>query len=90
MVNYLLFEDATGYALFDVVEAEDIGSALEKVQQSVTELKRFGKMVKVKAFVPFKSAEEALSNINDITEGACHSPSACDGELRHGRSGMMR
>ena len=26
-------------------------------------------MVKLKAFVPFKSAEEALANINDISEG---------------------
>ena len=66
-INYILFEDATGYALFDVVEAEDIG--LEAVQESVTELKRFGKMVKLKAFVPFTSAEEALANINDVTEG---------------------
>jgi len=66
---FLLFEDATGFALFEVVEAEDIGSALEKVQDSVLELKRFGKMVKLKGFVPFTSAEEALGNINDITEG---------------------
>ena len=70
MADYLLFENATGYALFDVVEAEDIGANLEKVQESVLELNRFGKMVKLKAFVPFKSAEEALANINDVTEGA--------------------
>ena len=69
MADYLLFENATGYALFDVVEAEDIGANLEKVQESVLELNRFGKMVKLKAFVPFKSAEEALANINDVTEG---------------------
>ena len=70
MCDYVLFENATGYALFEVIEAEDIGTNLEKVQESVLELTRFGKMVKLKAFVPFKSAEEALANINDITEGA--------------------
>lgn len=71
MCDYLLFENATGYALFEVIEAEDIGTNLEKVQDSVLDLTRFGKMVKLKAFVPFKSAEEALANINDISEGAC-------------------
>ena len=70
MCDYVLFENATGYALFEVIEAEDIGTNLEKVQESVLELTRFGKMVKLKAFVPFKSAEEALANINYITEGA--------------------
>ena len=74
MADYLLFENATGYALFEVIEAEDIGSDLEKVQDSILELTRFGKMVKLKAFVPFKSAEEALANINDISEGACAVP----------------
>jgi nucleolar protein 56 len=69
--NYLLYETATGHALFDVVEAEDIGSNLDKVQESILDLKRFGKMVKLKAFVPFKSAEEALTNINDVSEGIC-------------------
>lgn len=71
MCDYVLFENATGYALFEVIEAEDIGTNLEKVQDSILELSRFGKMVKLKAFVPFKSAEEALANINDISEGAC-------------------
>ena len=70
MCDYVLFENATGYALFEVIEAEDIGTNLEKVQDSILELSRFGKMVKLKAFVPFKSAEEALANINDISEGA--------------------
>ena len=83
MADYLLFENATGYALFDVVEAEDIGANLEKVQESVLELNRFGKMVKLKAFVPFKSAEEALANINDVTEGAPPPrPPRCDAPLR--------
>ena len=34
MCDYLLFENATGYALFEVIEAEDIGTNLEKVSGS--------------------------------------------------------
>jgi hypothetical protein len=30
---------------------------------------RFSKVIKLKAFLPFKSAEEALEAINDISEG---------------------
>jgi len=69
--DHILYETATGYALFDVVEAEDIAANLEKVQDSILDLKRFGKMVKLKAFLPFTSAEEALANINDVSEGIC-------------------
>ena len=66
---YLLFEDATGYALLEMVEGEEIAGALVKVQECVLDPRHFGKMVKLKAFVPFSSAEEALGNINDLTEG---------------------
>ena len=34
MCDYLLFENATGYALFEIIEAEDIGTNLEKVSGS--------------------------------------------------------
>ena len=40
-----------------------------KVQASVADLKRFSRIVKFKAFQPFKSAENALENINAISEG---------------------
>lgn len=33
------------------------------------DLSKFGKVIKLKSFVPFKSAAHALENINDITEG---------------------
>jgi len=69
MAYYLLFEDATGYALFEIVEAEGIGGDAPGAQTSVLDPKQFSKMVKMKAFVPFASAEEALGNINDLTEG---------------------
>ncbi|DBA03454.1 TPA: hypothetical protein N0F65_002862 [Lagenidium giganteum] len=67
--NLVLFESASGYALFDVIENEEIGSLLEEVQQSVTDLAKFGRLVKLKAFQPFTSAENALENINNISEG---------------------
>ena len=67
---YILAESATGYGLFERVESDEIGASLEKVQESIEELERFAKMVKLTGFVPFKSAEEALSNINDVSEGA--------------------
>ncbi len=31
---------------------------------------RFGKIVKLKSFVPFKDAVSALENANDVSEGA--------------------
>jgi len=66
---YLLFETASGYALFERVNSEEIGVKLDEVQQSVLDLKRFSQMVKLKAFCPFTSAENALENINAISEG---------------------
>ena len=42
------------------------------------ELGTFGELVKLKAFVAFASAEEALANINDISEGTLPpSPRTC-------------
>jgi len=33
MVDYLLFESASGFALFQRTESEDVGKKLEEVQQ---------------------------------------------------------
>ena len=94
--DYVLFEAASGYALLEVVEFEEIGSSTEQVQQTVMDLKKFSRLVKLKvimarprnnachlpahtsaslglsttrqAFYPYGSAEEALSNINAISE----------------------
>ncbi|KAF4324181.1 hypothetical protein BBO99_00000088 [Phytophthora kernoviae] len=67
--NFVLFESASGYGLFEVVENEEIGGLLAEVQASVSELSSFGRIVKLKAFQPFTSAENALENINNISEG---------------------
>ncbi|OQR97900.1 nucleolar protein Nop56 [Achlya hypogyna] len=67
--QFVLFESASGYALFEVVEAEQIGQLLDHVQKGVQDLAKFGAAVKLKAFAPFASAESALENINAISEG---------------------
>ncbi len=69
MALYLLMESAAGYALFERVESEEIGMQLPRVQEVVTDLARFSKVIKLKAFIPFPSAEAALENINSVSEG---------------------
>merc|ERR1712166_47425 len=72
MVNYLLFESASGLALFERTESEDVGKKLDEVQQAVLDLKRFGKSVKMLSFLPFKSAENALECQSATSEGILH------------------
>ncbi|XP_066936289.1 nucleolar protein 56-like [Clytia hemisphaerica] len=72
MVLYSLFEHAAGYAIFKVNATEEIGALLPEVQESVTDLERFGRLVKLVAFSPFKNAANALENINSISEGMVH------------------
>jgi nucleolar protein 56 len=67
---FTLLETAAGYALFEVVAFEEIGSLLEDSMDTVTDMKRFGRAVKLKAFTPFESAQDALENANAISEHA--------------------
>jgi nucleolar protein 56 len=67
---FTLHESAAGYALFEVVAFEEIGGLLEGSMNAVTDLSRFGRAVKLKAFAPFESAAEALENANAISEHA--------------------
>jgi hypothetical protein len=70
MVTHVLFESASGYAIFEVKLKEDIAAKSSAVQASMKDLSTFGKMVSLMSFSPFKSAAEALENANDISEGA--------------------
>lgn len=70
MVLFLLSESALGYAIMEVVEADVVASQVDAVQQAMTEFSRFSKMVKLKAFAPFQSAQHALENANLVSEGA--------------------
>eukprot|EP00126_Sphaerothecum_destruens_P009236 Sdes_comp20470_c0_seq1m14737 len=72
MALFILFESASGYALFETAEAEDIGIELPSVQAAISDLSRFGKIVKLKAFLPFQTAQHALENVNSISEGILH------------------
>merc|ERR1711957_139292 len=69
MVNYIFFDSASGFGLFERTESEDIGKLTEEVQNSVLEMKRFGKIMRLASFLPFTSAENALLCQNEISEG---------------------
>jgi len=70
--TYLLFELASGYALFERLGSEEIGEELKEVQNATDDFSRFSKLIRFHSFLPFPSAESALENINAISEGAMH------------------
>lgn len=69
-IDYLLHESSVGYAIFHVVhQADTIGNRLKEVQDAGQDLAKFGKMVKLVNFAPYRGAAEALENINLVSEG---------------------
>ncbi|KAF5676866.1 SIK1-like protein [Fusarium denticulatum] len=69
-IDYALYESPVGYALFKVVHQQDaVGLKLKETQAAVNDLAKFGKMVKLANFSPFRGHVEALENINLVTEG---------------------
>jgi nucleolar protein 56 len=72
MGDYILFESASGYGLFERLSSEQIGEQVDSMQQSFQDFGKFNSFVKLKAFLPFSSAENALENVNDISEGILH------------------
>ncbi|KAJ2052390.1 Nucleolar protein 56, partial [Coemansia sp. S2] len=70
-LTHVLYESASGYGLFEVDQAEKVGTKLAEVQATISDLAKFGKYVKAKSFAPFKNAADALENINDVSEGQC-------------------
>ncbi|KAL4985010.1 hypothetical protein BDW68DRAFT_165909 [Aspergillus falconensis] len=70
MADFLLFEGPMGYSLFKVAHKGDaVGHNLKEVQEGVNDLAKFGKMVQLASFLPFENNKQALSEINDISEG---------------------
>lgn len=69
MKTYLLFESSSGYGLFYAEGLDEIGQNTEAVRNSVSDLTRFGKVVKLTAFQPFESALDALNQCNAVSEG---------------------
>jgi len=68
--THVLFESSSGYAIFEAKLSESIGSKSKGVQDSFKDLAKFGKMVSLISFAPFKNAAQALENANDVSEGA--------------------
>ena len=69
MATHILFESASGYAIFEVKLRDELASMTEAVQKSIQDLGKFKKMVSLLSFSPFKNAAHALENANDISEG---------------------
>ncbi|KAK8771413.1 nop56 ribonucleoprotein [Amblyomma americanum] len=69
---YVLFEHAVGYALFRVKEFEEVSMALPQVEKSVLDCNKFKSLVHLIAFLPFRTAVNALENMNCLTEGVVH------------------
>lgn len=65
---YLLFEAASGYSLFEVIGLDELQQQADAVQQAVSDMNRFGRVVKLIAFVPFQSAADALEQVNAVSE----------------------
>ncbi|XP_002741552.1 nucleolar protein 56 [Saccoglossus kowalevskii] len=65
----VLYEHASGYGLFSVIEMEEISMLQPQVEKSVTDFAKFASIVKLEAFAPFKSAAHALDNVNCVSEG---------------------
>lgn len=68
----MLFEHASGYALFRVKEFEEVAMLQSQVEDSVTNLNTFKSLIQLIGFMPFKNAANALDNINSISEGILH------------------
>ncbi|MES1914731.1 MAG: hypothetical protein MHM6MM_006776, partial [Cercozoa sp. M6MM] len=68
MSVFLLFESAAGYALFERISGDEIGAKDAAAQRSLKELSKFSKMVKLSAFQPFSSPQQALESINALVE----------------------
>jgi nucleolar protein 56 len=69
MATHILFETASGYAIFEVKLRDELASMTEAVQKSIQDLGKFKKMVSLLSFSPFKNAAHALENANDVSEG---------------------
>ncbi|ORX38522.1 putative small nuclear ribonucleo protein [Kockovaella imperatae] len=68
-LTHVLFEGASGYALFTVSMQEEIGARTKAMQDAVNDYNVFSRMITLASFLPFTSAAQALENANDVSEG---------------------
>eukprot|EP01120_Amphizonella_sp_Union-15-10_P001559 TRINITY_DN11719_c0_g1_i1.p1 TRINITY_DN11719_c0_g1~~TRINITY_DN11719_c0_g1_i1.p1 ORF type:complete len:496 (-),score=95.47 TRINITY_DN11719_c0_g1_i1:55-1542(-) len=69
MSMYILYEAASGYALFLRKESDEITPQNQSHQKAIGKYSTFMQMVQLHAFIPFESGAEALENMNAISEG---------------------
>ena len=63
---FVLFENASGYGLFEAVEFDDMSALGSQVAKTVDDMSRFGKVVKLTAFqVSCRAAEPAREASRD-------------------------
>ena len=65
----MLFEHASGYALFSVKEFDEVATFLPQVENSVSDISKFHSIVKLVAFQAFRSGQNSLENCNAIAAG---------------------
>jgi len=68
-MSFVLYESASGYGLFELVALDEIGTKAKDVQKTISDLSRFSKVMKLKAFQPFTNTAGALEEINAVSEG---------------------
>jgi hypothetical protein len=65
-VNYLLFENAVGFSVFEVVhQADTVGLELPEVKEAMKSLDKFGKMVQLRCFNPWTYVSPISSRPSD-------------------------
>lgn len=68
-LTHVLFEGASGYALFTVNMQEEIAARSKALQDAINDYNVFNRMIQLASFLPFTSAAQALENANDVSEG---------------------
>ena len=71
--QFLLYENAGGYALFQKNEAEAVAQDTKQAQAAIANYDTFSKMVKLVSFQRFESAESALEECNAVANGNANS-----------------
>ena len=68
-LRFLLLESSIGYVLVERKKGDEVAAKSPEFQAAVTDFAKFAQLVSLKGFVPFRTAEEALENINHVSEG---------------------
>jgi nucleolar protein 56 len=82
VVNYLLFESAVGFSVFEVVhQADTVGLELPEVKDAMKTLDKFGKMIQLRSFNPWTYVSHEVPwspHRRAMAEACVHSESTTD------------